>query len=93
MIECKTFQTNKITHDLNSESNIRKSRIFHCLIYFKHYHASMEAKSIVSFCVFDLNNKITMKKHKMAHWSAIYVSASLINGGLCKYAIFDMENK
>lgn len=53
----------------------------------------MEAKSIVSFCVFDLNNKITMKKHKMAHWSAIYVSASLINGGLCKYAIFDMENK
>lgn len=37
MIECKTFQTNKITHDLNSENNIRKSRVFHCLIYFKHY--------------------------------------------------------
>lgn len=37
MIECKTFQTNKITHDLNAESNISKSRVFHCLIYFKHY--------------------------------------------------------
>ena len=53
----------------------------------------MEAKSIVSFCVFDLNNKLTMKKHKMAHWSAICVSVSLINAELCKYAIFDMENK
>lgn len=53
----------------------------------------MEARSIVSFCVFDLNNKLTMKKHKMAHWSAIYVSALLINAGLCKYAIFAMENE
>lgn len=53
----------------------------------------MEAKSIVSFCVFDLNNKLTMKKQKMGDWSAIYVSASLINAGLCKYAIFDVENK
>ena len=53
MIECKTFQTNKITHDLNAESNISKSRVFHCLDLFQALpaHASMEAKSIVSFCV------------------------------------------
>lgn len=71
MIECKTFQTNKITHDLKAISEKVASFTFQALPA----HASMEAKSIVSFCVFALNNKLTMKKHKMANCSAIYVSA------------------
>ena len=69
----KTFQTNKIAHDLNSQNSIRKSRVFHCLIYFcKHYRLMPQwkpsfqsrsgNKSIISFCVFDLNDKLTIKK-------------------------------